>query len=156
MRKYRGLTKEGKWVYGCYLFDNSYGENRSVHLIFPFEKIAQLTTILHTPAEGEIKRFTGECYQVIPESVGQSLSVNNKKFYVGDIVKFTEKNPPPERKPCSDIGIVEYNDKEARYDINRTLSIGNIGGHNLLWLLIECNYEIIGNIHQNPELMEKT
>jgi hypothetical protein len=90
--KFKGRRKDNfDLVYGCYLFDNSYGYARSNHLIFPFDKIAELSTMLFAPANGDIKRFTGKCYEVIPETVKQFIGEkdkNGKDIYVSDTVKY--------------------------------------------------------------------
>ncbi len=149
--KFRGKTPDDIWVYGCYLFDNSYGDNRSVHLIFPFEKIAELSTILHTPAEGKIKRFTGECYEVIPETVGQFIGLKDKNgkdlnWWKGDLI-----SSPSSRV----IYEIFWHDFEGQWYARRINF--NDGSHlpRPLFLYTDRRLEVIGNIIDDPKLLEQ-
>ena len=88
MRQYRGLTKDGKWVYGWYfeLVDGVYQVRRSY--------IKQYDTPWHDT-------------EVIPETVGQSTGLKDKKriaAYFGD--KVIHDN--------WDIGVVKWHEKKLR------------------------------------------
>lgn len=79
-------------------------------------------------------------YPVIPETVGQFTGLtdkNRKKIFEGDIIEYDEE-----------IGKIKYSDYDAAFDIifdtwNTNFSVTD-----------ERRIEIIGNIHDNPELME--
>ncbi len=128
MRQYRGLTKSDKWVYGYYL------KCRGHHYIAP----------IYNDETGFDDRYLQEgtdedgCFEVIPETVGQSTDLNDKngkEIYEGDIVK-------------EDYYIAWYYNRwvyAGLGDIENIQVEGNLDN--------EC--EVIGNIHQNPELLEK-
>lgn len=80
-------------------------------------------------------------FEVDPSTVGQftGLTANGKKIFEGDILK------------CSDgtTCIVEWDNENARFlgfSIGKCRSIAYVGR--------EPKSEVIGNIHDNPELLE--
>ena len=83
------------------------------------------------------------CYsRVIPETVGQYTGLtdkNGKKIFEGDIVNL-------ELIDGVEIGVIKFNDILCRfsfYDKSGGYGIDNT-----------CIFEIIGNIHDNPELLK--
>ena len=130
MRKDRGLTKEGKWVYGDLLH------------------IAKRTFITQSPPEAKcILDFTYA--EVIPETVGQSTGLKDKKrteeypegqeISEGDIVA---------RDPDKMRGVVVWKD-------NRQAFIFDLQNGHFVFTSMWSSIEIIGNIHQDPELIEE-
>ena len=102
----------------------------------------------------------GEMDKVIvrPETVGQFTGLtdkNGKKVFEGDILKFTDENADYEW-----IGKVEFGNPNAEY--NWGFQLVYIKGTKpntdiLLWFDMEetgAYSEVIGNIHDNPELLE--
>ena len=63
---------------------------------------------------------------------------NGKDIYEGDIVKY-------ESKYRNFIDVIIYNEGFACFTIENEI---------IDWMLPDCNYEIIGNIHENPELLK--
>lgn len=131
---YRGKRKDnGEWVEGSLL-----------QLDFPRTE----TYIVDRFATIECDNIDGMEY-VIPETVGQFTGLtdkNGKKIFEGDIVEFTDK----------------YTRKKGRAKIvfeafKWKYSGCYYGGNLIVWLCIcdkSIEFEIIGNIHDNPELLE--
>lgn len=92
--------------------------------------------------------YDGEDYEVIPETVGQYTDLtdkNDKKIFEGDIVvdKYaTEK--------FGFVGCVQYNPNKTNFEIYNPKSPDiwvNLGSR-------QDSVKVIGNIHDNPELLE--
>jgi hypothetical protein len=146
MRKYRGLTKEGEWVYGsllewpghAFILREAVGPDAHIHSI--------------------IKTGWGpvgfESFAVLPATVGQSTGLkdkNGQEIFEGDIIDFNYNsrhgnsrryNCVVERDTCNPCFVAkEICDNEyprLEYD----------------FIICELvTLEIIGNVHQ-PELLE--
>lgn len=89
-------------------------------------------------------------YDVFPETVGQftgMIDKNGKKIFEGDIVRSYDPDYPESQMDCG-VGQVEF-----------YAGLWYVSGevHNSLYDLstISCKeLEVIGNIHDNPELLE--
>lgn len=94
---------------------------------------------------GDIPNMT----EVVPETIGQFTGLtdkNGKKIFEGDIVEFTDKYT--RKKGRAEI---VFEDFKWKY------SGCYYGGNPIVWLCISdgsIEFEIIGNIHDNPELLE--
>lgn len=97
--------------------------------------------------------FDGEDYEVIPETVRQftGKELGNKKLYVGDIVEWCADYDDDFGYPVGiyELAVVVYDEINCCY----AMKIGN----ELLpfsdWEWSNCT--VIGNIHDNPELMKE-
>lgn len=140
--KFRGKSvNNGKWFYG-FLFEMSYDG-------YPVQCIG-----LEPLSANDYSEIYSSCYEeVIPETIGQFTELedkNNIEIYKGDILK-------------SDIGakhtwVVLYDD--GAYEISREMKKKKkkIHLHEKEILckdnLVFYDLCVIGNIHDNPELLE--
>ena len=138
---FRGKTSDGEWVEGFYSAEeyNPY--------IGKIEYIPRIQII-------------GKCVSlgVIPETVGQFTGLtdkNGKKIFEGDIVRLTD-----EHNEIEWTAVVVFGNPNGEYNWGWQLkAIGEFDGNKdiLLWVDMEesgAYCEIIGNIHDNPELLE--
>lgn len=90
-----------------------------------------------------------EFVEVIPETVGQYTGLTDKKskkIFEGDIVSFKRVNALG--YTTSRVGDVRYYNELPIFYIMATTGDA--------WDWVECeNIEVIGNIHDNPELLEE-
>lgn len=80
--------------------------------------------------------------EIEPETVGQFtglLDVNGKEIYEGDILRMSYRK--------DDLGIVKFENEAAAFTIREK-------GKLRWWYLINRHYELVGNIHDNPELLK--
>ena len=143
----------GEWVYGNYCY---------AELI---DKSGYEDLIIEYPADGETRR-------VIPETVGQYTGLTDKKgkkIFDGDIIRYAdlynyncylERIDNPEVYDNIDLGNIWTID-EVVYGIKVGYPAFDLNKHdfetNGLSELSESGqyfYEVIGNIHDNPELLK--
>lgn len=144
--EFRGKTKDNEWIYGYYHKETStsialqeYGINEiNTHYIH--------TVIDHLPFKVE----------VIPKTIGQYTGLkdkNGKKIFEGDILR-TPAWLYGEEKVC----ICKYNQEN---NVNSIIGFGlytNDAYFKKYQELVECDewdeFEVIGNIYENKELLE--
>lgn len=156
--KFRGKRADnGEWVYGYYRETCGYN-CETLHLIHQIE--------------------LSKCADYLVDSitVGQFIGLHDKygkEIYEGDIVRTQECHNRPyskNKKGKRHVGVVYYkisggsgfyNRETRKWDIYRdwgaewAIKINDMGNYcNYSWGLF-WNCEVIGNIHDNPELIER-
>ena len=162
MRQYRGLTKEGKWVYGWYCEAQDYYKKKH-HFI------TSKDSRFYPYVDGEEriiepKKYSVDIIEVIPETVGQSTGLKDKngkgtdEVYEGDIVICSCKSISSIRFK----GVITYNAPEFYLacfweEIDGEQCSYPVGENNRSLIGGEWSVDkIIGTIHTtHPELMEK-
>lgn len=141
---YRGKNYIGEWIEGAYYKQTEYyGCDYEAHII--------ITT------KDELEDNMMTFYRVFPETVGQYTGLTDKngtKIFEGDIVKatFSYNNFTQDRVERRTATYeVRYNEKYCYFYLakhqNNMLFDGN-------WTYSLREIEVIGNIHDNPELLE--
>ena len=140
---YRGQRIDNKeWVYGYYAFNPKKG----THYI--------LTWVGHSVMCYEQGCFTADHNEVIPETVGEYSGLKDcngiTKLFEGDIVK-ADLDWPPGGKGCRDGVIGEVIFYRGMFCFTTIPFIENISHRELH----DCyNHKVIGNLWENPELLE--
>lgn len=140
---FRGKRKDnGKWVEGFYHCVTDNYTPKNIHYITTFKRIDN----------GEIV-LTGQ-FEVIPETVGEFtglVNVGGRKIFEGDIAQW-ENRRFVVRRECDTLG-GSWSDTAYILD-----EIGVSGGMSFEDTIDELNceicVEIIGNIHDDPELLK--
>ena len=133
----------GEWVYGYYIKANHHWHEHGIH-----EDWIAVDTIQN----GGWCNVRGK-YAVLPETVGQYTGLtdkNGKKIFEGDIVLFEDESPSNyEYHDCTEMrcGAIEYGDN-CFYITDRIA----VEMEDLIYDG-KLDVEIIGNIHDNPELL---
>lgn len=156
--KYRGKRIDnGEWVHGNLIKMDAQG---SQSFIFPFRNFAS------TLSCGQIVAYN--MVEVDPDTVGQFTGLKDKsgvEIWEGDVLSFKEilwsdcsRAKIIEVREEALIGIITYNELCSVVKVYR----GNVSSFG--WnhetnecIMIDINPEelkVIGNIHENPELME--
>ena len=142
--KFRGYNKKnGEWLFGSYIL------NRGHHFVAPDEF-----------ADSK----TWEDYEVIEETIGQFTGLcdkNGKEIYEGDILRYPAKDKSQEENFVSFEVFWHDNDcadNHVGWQIDRRHFHGCIcGTRDISTFLPRYTKKmvIIGNIHDNPELLER-
>ena len=133
--KFRGVRVDnGEWVYGD-LWRNPYGKVGFVNIVSFYED---------TGTTGGLNVF--------PETVGQYTGLKDDdgiEIYEGDILEcLNEVGEMSEHDSDTGIGTVEWLERYGFWNIS--------GIENGLGDINEFGFtKVIGNIHENPELLEK-
>ena len=125
---FRGKNDRGEWIVGFYIKD-------------------AIETYIYD------KHRNTRMQSVAPETVGQytGLDKNGTKIFEGDVGRYKQTDGVKENgKPIICTGKVIYNEKTASYAVE---SKDEKGRKYFDYFPIN-DFEIIGNIHDNPELLE--
>lgn len=128
--KFRGKASKKNWVIGGYL------EIYDSHC----NTLAKIMKSLSLDSEG--------AYIVKKDTVGQFTGLhdkNGKEIYEKDIVRFGGFIG----KPDFDLGVVEWFDRLCAFVVHP------IDNPNLYVLCKDYAYTVVGNVYDNPELIEK-
>ena len=138
MRKilFRGKTERfGNWIEGSLVIGRDLESGQLERLIAP------------------LSAYYTEVKKVMPETVGQYTGLtdkNGKMIFEGDIGCYKQTDGAKiNGKPIICIGKVVYNEKTVSFAID---SKDEIGAKNYDYFPIK-DFEIIGNIHDNPGLL---
>ncbi len=137
--KFRGKRiDDGKWVHGSYTSMREKNRNN------PFCQVE--SKIFHRIwqwEDGDWNMGGYANYEVIPETVGQFTGLKDKngvKIYEGDIIEHTISG---------NISVHEV------YFDNEMLEFGLRYSGELFHCQFNDEFELVGNIHDNPELLNK-
>lgn len=138
---FRGKRADnGEWIYGSLL--NVMGVKQPYCLMFGSKFLF---------SGGVAKAMQHAC--VDPETVGQFtglLDKNGKRIFEGDIIRHIGGNP---NSKIREIGFVFWDENRCGWQrtSNGAFYHGEIDTYHLS---TRCVYEIIGNIHDSPELLK--
>lgn len=137
---FRGKNADnGEWVYG------SYFAHQKIRLCIVRDESEVEENTQHLIVQDALACDWGfkngmQVVDVLPETVGEYTGLtdkNGKKIFEGDFIKSN-----------SERGYIEYYPNDCAFDV--------VDDHGFCWLISEMsNIEIVGNIHDNPELLEE-
>ena len=139
----------GEWVSsGNLITFNDKGEGKQ----FFIPQMNAKCTCTHDEQDNILSFDSGVFYKVDPKTIGQYTGrkdKNNKKVFEGDILRVTVDGQN------WGVGVVQWCDHDQCFSLFllpnsnlRLIDFGDLG--------LPEYYEIIGNIHDNPELLEVT
>lgn len=136
----------GEWVYGNFIEDKWGDDNGNTVYAILQDRVAPEIAALWTPVK------------VIPETIGQFTGLtdkNGKRIFEGDIVELEDCYYDTKWR-----AVVEFGNPNGNYTWGWQLNpIGKVDINTdiLCWVEMEeagAYCEVIGNIHDNPELLE--
>ena len=136
---FRGKRKDnGEWIEGSAI-NTQYDVKGNKHIYIGVFKTSEGYPLM---------KFI-EWFEVVSETVGQYTGLtdkNGKKIFEGDIVKHYNNSDD-----VFDIGTVYWDETFLQW---KRTSIGNFHHSSFTYVMSRsCEYEVIGNIHDKPELL---
>lgn len=144
-------TDNGEWVSSCNLIQFF---DKPAERIFFIPKLKNKCVCTHDENDNIIAIEDTILFKVIPETVGQYTGLtdkNGKKIFEGDIILFEDESPTNyEYHDCTEMrcGEIKFDDGEFYLTNRIAVEMGDLVYDGKL------DGEIIGNIHDNPELLE--
>ena len=148
--KFRGKRIDnGKWVYGNLIIENACDLKDGIHPPNP-QRIFISEQDKSWVSKPNDKSWRHQSFEVDPETVGQFTGLkdkNGKEIYEGDIVNAYPRNPDKQYWRT-----IIWNKELAQFQ-----APFSDGSGIQLFTRKQClEYEIIGNIHKNLELLGKS
>ena len=140
-------TDNGEWVYGGF----HKWETRQPCVLGDELKPDEIKymIIVNSFADWNMPRNM-QAVEVIPTTIGEYTGLpdkNGRKIFEGDILKFT--NSDGEKS----LHIVQWSDEYSGWE-TQAIDMKYVAERMDFWDDYQECYEVIGNIHDNPELME--
>ncbi|WP_314066526.1 YopX family protein [uncultured Vagococcus sp.] len=143
--KYRAKRVDnGEWVYGVPV-PNSFGD-----------KVFMIHLVLGDKVAFPLERLHEYCVEVVPETIGQFVGLtddNHVEIYDGSVVLVSSDYG------WSEVSEVVWGLSDKQYGNYPAFSMPNIETEMNSFAEVydsgDYNIEIVGNIHDNPELIEK-
>ncbi len=139
--KFRGKNlKNGQWVYGFYVHLKDSFRKRKTHRIY--------TGLADSMPDSEGYDFSEDYEEVDPQTVGQCTGLHDSKgneVYEGDIIRYRTTDARYTRNPEFTTVQVRFDEKSAKFT------------YGIYWrdLYDERIIEVLGNIHDNPKLLQQ-
>ena len=143
--KFRGKSlKTGRWVYGYYVHLEDFMRGRETHRIY--------SGLADSMPGGEGYDFSADYEDVDSDTIGQYTGwkdENGQEIYEGDILDLYI--------PKNNIGKPEHRKRKViwKYSGFQITNMRDDCVMDRVTSTIELIYTVIGNIHDNPELIEK-
>ena len=139
--KFRGQSRRtGRWVYGFYVHLKDSFRKRETHRIY--------TGIADSMPDCEGYDFSEDCEEVDPKTVGQSTGLHDNEgneVFEGDIIRYRTTDDRYKKNPKFAITQVRFDERNAKFTCG------------VYWrdLYEERIVEVLGNIHDNPGLLQQ-
>ena len=132
---YKGKrTDNGEWAYGCYVEAEKLDKSGTEYFIIE-------------------KNADGSSHMIIPETLGQWTGLNDKngtQIFEGDIVKTKFFG-----KQIGNVVVTDYDKFAVTYETGTFHLENKTRCFPLSYIKEPCSgFEVVGNIYDNPELLE--
>jgi uncharacterized phage protein (TIGR01671 family) len=152
--KFRGKdSKTGEWRHGSLVYypDNGLGDE-AAYIFDPHETDAGNAEVIIEEDSETTEHFSPIIWNVIPSTIGQYTGLKDKngnEIYEGDIVQFMDGyRIIDDWDEYINRGTIFYDTEYACFGTT------NLNQIDMKDLIDNADYEVIGNIHDNPELLE--